>query len=65
MQNFPKTRKSKPHSQSFSTKLEICQALFDPPLFSVLKLSHIISFESLEFMTTVNSEYLENFQIVS
>lgn len=47
-------------------KARMCQALFDPPLFSVLKLSQIlISFAPLEIMRAVNSEHLDSFQIAS
>lgn len=47
-------------------KAEMCQALIDFPLFSVLKLSQIlIVFAPMEVMRAVNSAYLESFQIAS
>lgn len=48
-QSFPRTRNRKPHSHSFSIKAEMCQAPFDPPLFSTIKSSKVlISFGPLE-----------------
>lgn len=65
-QSFPKVVTRKPHGWSFSMKAEMCQALIDFPLFSVLKLSQIlIVFAPMEVMRAVNSAYLESFQIAS